>query len=60
MHSLSVVIFVFYVAQDGSCMFHAIRRALDYPKDYTSTHLRKQLIAFISDHADYYMNHQPF
>ena len=48
------------VAQDGSCLFHSLRRGLDCPKEFTSTHLRRQVISFVCDHAEYYMNDQTF
>ena len=41
-------------------MFHSIRRAIDCPKEYTSVHLRRQLLAFLMDHAEYYINDQTF
>ena len=48
------------VAQDGSCLFHSLRRNLDCPKEFTSVHLRRQVICFIADHAEYYINDQTF
>ena len=50
----------FQVDQDGSCLFHSIRRNINCPKEYTSVHLRRQIIAFICDHSDFYINYQPF
>ena len=41
-------------------MLHSVRRALNCPKEYTSLHLRRQVLFFICEHAQYYMNSQPF
>ena len=48
------------VAQDGNCLLHSIRRALNCPKEYTSPHLRRQILVFLCDHAEFYMNNQSF
>ena len=42
------------------CLFHSIRRLLDCPKEYTSTHLKRQIIAHIANNVEHYMNDQGF
>ena len=42
------------------CLFHSIRRHLNCPKEYTSVHLKRQIIVFLIDNAQYYMDDQNF
>ena len=41
-------------------MMHSIRRLINCPKEYTSIHLRRQILYFLAEHAQFYMNSQPF
>ena len=45
---------------DGNCMMHSLRRMLNCPKEYTSVHMRRQILYFLAEHADFYMNNQAF
>ena len=36
----------------GSCMFHSIRKSIACPREYSNTHLRRQVICFIIDNFD--------
>ena len=41
-HGLSLI----QTSPDGDCMYHAIRRSLLLPQEYSSSHLRRQLVMF--------------
>lgn len=38
----------------GACLYASIRRGLDVPKEYTNTHLRRQLVMTILNHMDFF------
>ena len=38
--------------QRGSCMFHAVRRSIQCPKEFTNMHLRHMIVSFICDRVD--------
>ena len=42
------------VGMDGACMFASFRRAIDAPLEYTSAHLRHQLIITICNHNEFF------
>ena len=42
------------VGLDGACLFSSIRRVFDVPKEYTSMHLRRQLVITLCNHKDFY------
>ena len=37
----------------GSCLFTAIRRCLDCPKEYTNCHLRRQIVMFVVSNVEF-------
>ena len=38
--------------QRGSCLFHAVRRSIQCPKEFTNMHLRRMIVNFICDRVD--------
>ena len=36
----------------GACMFHAIRKGMEYPREFTNTHLRRMVVLFIVENFD--------
>ena len=38
--------------QRGSCLFHAVRRSIQRPKEFTNMHLRRMIVSFICDRVD--------
>ena len=38
--------------QRGSCLFHAVRRSIQCPKEFTNMHLGRMLVNFICDRVD--------
>ena len=50
-HGLSLV----QTSPDGDCMYHAIRRSLLLPQEYSSSHLRRQLVMFCIDNWQVFM-----
>ena len=42
------------VGLDGACLFSSMRRVFDAPKDYTSVHLRRQLVITLCNHKDFF------
>ena len=42
------------VGMDGACMFASFRRVVDAPMEYTSVHLRFQLIITICNHKEFF------
>ena len=50
-HGLSLV----PTSPDGDCMYHAIRRSLLLPQEYSSSHLRRQLVMFCIDNWQVFM-----
>ena len=42
------------VGLDGACFFSSIRRIFDAPKEYTSMHLRRQLVITFCNHKDFF------
>ena len=38
--------------QRGSCLFHAVRRSIQCPKEFTNMHLRRMIVSFICDRVD--------
>ena len=38
--------------QRGSCLFHAVRRSMQCPKEFTNMHLRRMVVNFICDRVD--------
>ena len=42
------------VGLDGACLFSSIRRIFDVPNEYTSMHLRGQLIITLCNHKDFF------
>ena len=39
--------------QRGSCLYHSIRRAIDTPLEWSNTHLRCQVVAYIIRHVQF-------
>ena len=42
------------VCLDGACLFNSIRRIFDAPKEYTSMHLRRQLVITLCNHKNFF------
>ena len=42
------------VGLDGACLFSSMRRVFDAPKEYTSMHLRRQLVVTLCNHKDFF------
>ena len=42
------------VGLDGACLFSSIRRIFDAPREYTSMHLRRQLVITLCNHKDFF------
>ena len=42
------------VGLDGACLFSSIRRIFDAPKEYTSMHLRRQLVVTLCNNKDFF------
>ena len=38
--------------QKGACLFHAFRKCICCPHEFTNTHLRQMLVSFICSHAE--------
>ena len=38
--------------QRGACMFHAFRRCISYPREFTNSHLRRLIVSFICSRAE--------
>ena len=38
--------------QRGACLFHAFRRSISCPREFTNSHLRHMLVSFICNRAD--------
>ena len=38
--------------QRGSCLFHAVRRSIQCPKEFTNMHLRRMVVNFICNRVD--------
>ena len=38
--------------QRGACLFHAFRRSITCPREFTNSHLRRMLVSFICNRAD--------
>ena len=38
--------------QRGSCLFHAVRRSIQCPKEFTNMYLRRMIVNFICDRVD--------
>ena len=38
--------------QRGACLFHAFRRSITCPREFTHSHLRRMLVSFICNRAD--------
>ena len=38
--------------QRGSCLFHAVRKSIQCPKEFTNMHLRRMIVNFICDRVD--------
>ena len=38
--------------QRGSCLFHAVRRCIQCPKEFANMHLRRMIVNFICDRVD--------
>ena len=38
--------------QHGACLFHAFRRSITCPREFTNSHLRRMLVSFICNRAD--------
>ena len=57
---MACTLFHLQVAKDGGCLFHAIRRHMNCPKEYTSIHLRRQVIAHVCSHIEFYAQWELF
>ena len=57
---LLILVYTLKVLGDGGCFFHSMRLQMDTPYEYTSTHLRRQLIMFLAKNADYFIKQQHF
>ena len=42
------------VGLGGACLFSSMRRVFDAPKEYTSVHLRRQLVITLCNHKDFF------
>ena len=42
----------FSYQQCGACLFHAFRRSITCPREFTNSHLRRMLVSFICNRAD--------
>ena len=42
------------VGLDGACLFSSMRRVFDAPEEYTSVHLRRQLVITLCNHKDFF------
>ena len=42
------------VGLDGACLFSSMRRVFDAPKEYTSVHLRRQLVITLCNQKDFF------
>ena len=40
--------------QRGACIFHACRRCISCPREFTNSHLRRMLVSFICNRAELY------
>ena len=38
--------------QRGACLFHAFRRSITCPREFTNSHLRRMIVSFICNRAD--------
>ena len=38
--------------QHGACLFHAFRRCITCPREFTNTHLRRMLVSFVCNRAE--------
>ena len=50
--SLNVGFVPLTTQQRGACLFHAFRRCIPCPREFTNSHLRRMLVAFICNRAE--------
>lgn len=49
--------FPFQVQSRGACLYAAFRRGLDCPKEYTNSHLRRQLVMEMIRYKEFFLPH---
>ena len=49
--------FPFQVQRRGACLYAAFRRGLDCPKEYTNSHLRRQLVMEMIRYKEFFLPH---
>ena len=44
------------VQNKGLCMFTAIRRGVDVPREYTNTHMGRQIVMFVLQNVQFFFH----